>query len=113
MERHLTLAALPFDSLLHVNFFSHSNCITSQHDRLYTHAAVSWAASHLTACYLTPYKQTPAYTRPVLSVSPELYSLSYVRRTLVYLAQATVKGSHDPSVCYCRHKPIKDTLPSQ
>jgi hypothetical protein len=102
-------------TLLYMSTSSRIRTITSQHYRLYTHAAVYWAASHLTAhpCHLTPYKRTPAYTRAVLLVSPEQHSLSYVRRTLVYAAQATVKGSHDPSVCYCRHKPFADTLPSR
>lgn len=86
---YLTLATLLCDSLVHVNFFSHSNYTTSQHD---CHSAVSWAASGLIAQprHLTPYNRP--WHIPELYYCPiyqTVYSLNYVRRTLVSLYKPT------------------------
>jgi hypothetical protein len=68
---------------------------TSQHYCLYTYAAVSWAASHLTAPALPPHAlQTDPgiYQSCIIGIS-RLYHLTYVRQTLVYAAQATIRGA--------------------
>jgi hypothetical protein len=103
-ERHLTLATISFDSLVHVNFFSHSNYLYHFSTLLSLYLRCCLLGSLTSDCTCPATSRLTNRSRHI----PELY-YRYLQTIPLDLRQTNSglrctshhKGSHNPGVCCC------------